>query len=209
MKLIIFGATGRTGIPLVEQALSEGHQVKAFVRTPKKMPLKHDRLQLVEGDVLDEEAVEKAVKGTDAVLCVLGHTKGSPEDLQTRAWHHIVAAMKKHKVGRVVDLTGAGVRDPEDEPKLFDKLVVGALKLMAPGVLKDGKAHVEVIRESGLDWTIVRAPMLSDGPHRGSYRVGLVGKNSGSKINRSDVADFMLKEMTERKYVGKLPMISY
>jgi putative NADH-flavin reductase len=209
MKLAIFGATGRTGVPLVEQALQAGHEVKAFVRSPEKMTIKHDRLEMVQGDVLDAASVERAIEGVDAVLCVIGHTKNSPDDLQTRAMKNITAAMKKHGVKRLVDLTGAGVRDPEDRPKLFDKLIVTALKLLSPRVLEDGKNHVAVIRDSGLDWTVVRGPMLQDGPRTGSYRVGFVGKDSGSKISRADVADFMLRETVERKYIGKLPMVSY
>lgn len=91
----------------------------------------------------------------------------------------------------------------------MDRMVVGALKLLSPAVLEDGKNHAAVIRESGVQWTIVRAPMLQDGPHTGRYRVGFVGKDSGSKISREDVADFMLNEMQENKFIDKMPMISY
>ncbi|MBD3316865.1 MAG: NAD(P)H-binding protein [Chitinivibrionales bacterium] len=209
MNVVVFGATGRTGIPLVEQALAGGDRVKAFVRTPSKLKITHDNLEIVQGDILDAAAVEKAVEGTDAVLCVIGHTKNSPDDLQTHAMRAVTDAMKKHNVKRLVDLTGAGVRDTEDQPKLFDRLIVFALSILSPKVLEDGKGHVAVIRDSGLEWTVVRAPMLQDGAHTGKYRVGYVGKNSGSKISRADVADFMLKEARERNYIGKLPMISY
>lgn len=209
MNIVVFGATGRTGLPLVRQALGAGHRVKAFVRTPDKMSITHENLELVTGDVLNAEQVEKAVADTEAVLCAIGHTKNSPDDLQTRAMRNITDAMRKHGVERLVDLTGAGVRDPDDQPKFFDKLVVGALKLISPAVLQDGKNHVALIQDTGIKWTIVRAPMLQDGPHTGKYRVGFVGKNSGAKISREDVADFMMKEMRENQFVGKMPMISY
>lgn len=209
MNITIIGATGRTGIPLVEQALAAGDRVKALVRTPSKLQIRHDNLEIIPGDALDRESLETAVQGSGAVLCVLGHTKNSPDDLQTRAMENLTAAMARAGVSRLVDLTGAGVRDPEDEPKLIDKLIGGALKLLSPKVLEDGINHVNVIRRSELEWTVVRAPMLQDGPHTGKYRIGSVGKNSGTKISRADVADFMLKEAKEKKYVGKLPMISY
>ncbi len=209
MKLAVFGATGRTGIPLVQQALDEGYQIQALVRNPSKMTIANDRLELIQGDILDQSAVEKTIEGTQAVLCVIGHVKNSPDDLQTRAMENITAAMKKHGISRLVDLTGAGVRDPEDRPKLIDNLVVGALRLLSPKVLEDGKRHVEVIRDSDLDWTIVRAPRLIDGKKKGSYRAGFVGKNSGTQITRPDIADFMLKETTEKKFAHKLPMVSY
>ncbi|MFP4015163.1 MAG: NAD(P)-dependent oxidoreductase [Chitinispirillaceae bacterium] len=209
MKLTVFGATGRTGTLMVEQALEGGYQVKAFVRTPSKMKMDHRNLELVQGDVTDAEAVDRAVAGADAVLSVIGHTKDSPDDLQTRAMHNITGTMKKRRVKRIVNLTGAGVRDPEDRPKLIDKLIVALLKLTAGNVFKDGRDHVEVLRESGLEWTVVRAPRLVDGPRTGRYRVGFVGKDSATKISRADVADFMLKEVQERRYVRKLPMVSY
>lgn len=127
MKNAVFGATGRTGIPLVEQALEGGHQVKAFVRTPSRMKIDHRNLELVRGDVTDADAVDRAIAGTDAVLSVIGHTKNSPDDLQTRAIHNITGSMKKRRVKRIVNLTGAGVRDPEDRPKFIDRLIVGLL----------------------------------------------------------------------------------
>ncbi|MBD3343947.1 MAG: NAD(P)H-binding protein [Chitinivibrionales bacterium] len=209
MKLVIFGATGRTGIPLVGQALDKGHRTKAFVRTPEKLTIEHRNLEVVQGDVLDAGAVEKALAGTEGVLCVIGHTKDSPTDLQTRAMMNITSAMKKKKVKRLVDLTGAGVRDSSDRPKLIDRLIVVALKLISPKVLNDGRNHAEVIRSSGVEWTIVRAPMLQDGPHTGKYRVGFVGRNSGTKISRADVADFMLKEIEKPEHSGTMPMVSY
>ncbi len=209
MNMTIFGATGKTGIPLVRQALDAGHRVKAFVRTPAKMTITHENLQLVQGDVLDEAAVGRAIGGADAVLCVLGHVRGSPADLQTRAMQHITAAMRTHGVKRLVDLTGAGVRDPQDHPKLSDRLVTMALRTIAPQILEDGNRHVEVIRASQTDWTVVRAPILTNGPRKGTYRVGFVGKDSGPRISRADVADFMLNEAQECRYVGMMPMISY
>lgn len=87
--------------------------------------------------------------------------------------------------------------------------MVAALKLFSPSVLEDGRNHIAVIRQSGLEWTIVRAPMLTDGPRSGNYRVGMVGKAGGPKISRADIADFMLKEVRERAYIGKVPMLSY
>src|SRR5436853_97757 len=101
MKLAIFGATGRTGFPLVKQALEAGYEVVALIRTPTKMPLQHDRLMLVQGDAMNPVDVEKVVQGTDAVISVLGHSKDSPKDLQTVATPNIVAAMQKYGVKRL------------------------------------------------------------------------------------------------------------
>lgn len=211
MKLAIFGASGRTGNPLVEQALAAGHEVTAFVRAPSKLSAGHERLTVVEGDVKDSAKVREAVADADAVLSVLGHTKNSAKDVQTVGTQNIVAAMQESGVRRLVSLTGAGVSDPKDEPKLFDKAITTLLKLLQKDVLEDAENHARVIERSGsgLEWVIVRGPMLTEGEKKGEYRVGYVGKNSGSKISRADVADFMLRQTEDDTYLGQKPMVSY
>lgn len=208
MKVVIFGASGRTGRQLVGQALERGHEVTAFVRDEAGVPMRDERLRLVAGDVTDPKGVDEAVAGQDAVLIALGHTKSSTRDVQEVGTANIVAAMKKRGVRRVVSVTGAGVRDPKDEPKLLDRVIVAVLKLVQRDVLEDAERHAEVLQESGLEWVIVRGPVLSDGPRTGEYRVGYVGKNSGSKVSRADVADFMLEQLTTDAYLRAAPMIS-
>ena len=209
MKVAVFGGTGRTGRHLIEGALRDGHEVVALVRDPGKLTARHERLRIVEGDVLIPSRVEKTIAGADAVLSALGHTKTSPKNVQTRGTAHIVAAMKKHGVRCVVSLTGAGVPDPADRPKPVDRVFTGLLKILQRDVLEDARRHAEILNESGLDAVIVRAPRLTDGPATGRYRVGAVGKDSGTKISRADVAGFMLRELTDDEYLGQMPMISY
>jgi putative NADH-flavin reductase len=209
MKLAVFGATGRTGRPLVEQALADGHEVRALVRDPSRLPVSEDRLTPVVGDVLDPARVEETVAGADAVLSVLGQTKTGPKDVQTRGTQNIVSAMEKHGLRRLVSLTGAGVRDPRDEPKLVDKAITFLLERLQPQVLADGVGHAEVIKASDLDWVIVRGPRLTEGPKRGEYRVGMIGKNSGTRISRADLADFMLHQVTDDTHLRRMPVVSY
>lgn len=208
MKIAIFGATGRTGKPLVQQALDAGYEVVALVRNPSKMSLSNEQLTIIQGDAMNLAEVEKAVQGTDAVISVLGRSKDSSKDMHTVAIRNIVTAMQKYGVKRLVSLTGAGVDAPQDKPKLFNHLIKIALKMMSGEVLKDAEQHVEVIKKSQLDWVIVRGPMLNEGPHTGKYRVGWVGVNTGARISRADVADFLLKQVTDNTYLHQLPMIS-
>lgn len=209
MRVTIFGATGRTGRPLVEQALARGYEVTAFARDPSRLGTSHERLTVVRGDVTDGSAVERAVSGRDAVVSALGHVKGSPKDVQTRGTENIVAAMKKHGVRRLVSLTGAGVRAEGDEPKFVDRAITFLLKRLQPAVLEDGVRHAEVIKRSGLEWVIVRGPRLTEGEKKGQYRVGLVGKNSGTQVSRADLADFMLDQLTDDVHLGGMPVVSY
>jgi putative NADH-flavin reductase len=209
MKLTIFGASGRTGRPLVEQALAAGYEVTAFVRDPARLPISDARLHVVQGDVMNAAQVDEAVRGADAVLSVLGHAKGSPKNMQTVATENIVAAMKKHGVRRLISLTGAGVKDPQDQPKLVDHAIRGLLVLLQKDVLRDAEQHARVIQQSDLDWTIVRGPRLNEGPRTGTYRVGMIGKNSGTLVSRADLADFMLKHVDDTTYLGQAPVVSY
>jgi hypothetical protein len=125
------------------------------------------------------------------------------------AARNIVASMSKHGVRRLVSTTGAGVRAPQDKPKLIDHVFKALLSLTAGGALRDSEANVRIISASDLDWTIVRFPRLTDGPRLGQYRVGYVGRTSGIQISRADGADFVMRELTARQYVHQMPVVSY
>jgi putative NADH-flavin reductase len=210
MKIAIFGATGKVGRHLVHQALDRGDEVTVFVRDASKLAThRRERLEVVQGDVLAPKDVEQAVVGTGAVLSALGHTKTSSKDVLTEGAKNIVAAMKEHGVRRLVSLTGAGVRDPKDEPKLVDRVIGSLLKFFQRDLLEDSIGQARVIRESDLEWVIVRAPVLNEGEKKGEYRIGYVGRESGTRLSRADVADFMLKQTTDATYLHQAPVVSY
>lgn len=209
MKISVFGASGGTGNHVVRQALEAGHQVTAFVRSPEKLGIEHPNLTLCAGDVMDAEKVEQAISGQDAVISTLGPTRPPVDGLMETAAKNIVSAMQKHDVKRLLSTTGAGVRDPRDQPKLFDKVMKALLTVMAKDVLQDSEANVDLIRASDLDWTVVRFPRLVNGQHTGKYRVGYVGKDSGSQLSRADAANFIIRELEKGEYVHKAPMVSY
>lgn len=209
MKIVVFGASGGTGIKIVEQALAAGDVVTAFVRNPAKLGLQHANLTLFQGDVMDPAAVASAVVGQDAVISALGPSRPPVPGMMETAAGNIIAAMRQHGVRRLISTTGAGVRDPQDRPKLVDHLLKGLLTLVAGAVLRDSAANVAVIRGSDLDWTIVRFPRLTDGPRTGRYRVGYLGKDSGTQLARADGADFTLKELRAGNYIRQMPVVSY
>jgi putative NADH-flavin reductase len=209
MKLVIFGATGRTGVLLVKQALAVGHQVVAFVRNLDKITIKHDHLTLVQGDVMNAADVDKAISAdVDAVISILGATNSSPQEMLPTAVNNIVHAMKQHGITRFILMTGAGVAMPEDKPKLMNYLIKFALVTFAGKVHKQSEAAVRAIESSGLAWTVVRVPRLTDEAYSGQYRVGWVGVNTGPLMSRADAADFILKQLISDEYVHKAPMIS-
>lgn len=209
MKIVVFGASGGTGVEIVRQALDAGHAVTAFVRNPSKLDIRHANLVIVQGDVMDAVAVEKAVAGQEAVISALGPTRPPVPGMMETAAKNIVAAMKQARIRRLISTTGAGVRDEQDQPGLADHIIKSLLMLLAGEVLKDSAANVDVIRASDLDWTIVRYPRLTDGTLTGQYRVGYLGKDSGIQISRADGAHFVLQELREGKYIRQMPVISH
>lgn len=209
MKIVAFGASRGVGLQVVKQALEAGHHVTAFVRSPEKFEVKHPNLTVFKGDSMDVTAVEKAIEGQDAVVSALGPTRPSVPHMMETSAKNIVAGMKKHGVRRLVSTTGAGVRQPEDKPKLMDHFIGFLLHLLAKEVVLDSAKNVKVIEASDLDWTVVRFPRLNDGEHTGKYRAGFVDKDSSTQLSRADGADFVLKELVEKKWLRKLPLASY
>ena len=207
MKLLIFGSTGSIGRQLVKQALEQGHLVTAFARDPSVLDIKHDSLNVVQGDAMDLPSVEKAVQGQDAVLCSLG--AGAKGTVRARGTKNIIRAMQKTGVRRLVCQSSLGVGDSWGNLGFFWKYI------MFRGFLRQAYAdHVsqeEHVRQSDLDWTIVRPAAFTDGRRTGEYRHGFPGtdKTTKLKISRADVTDFMLKQLTDDTYLHKTPGLSY
>lgn len=204
----IFGATGRAGQHLVRAALDGGYQVRALARDPSKLSIDSDRLVVVQGSLKDADCVAEVVTAAGAVLSVLGPTSNEPTFAISQGMQTIIQAMKKSGARRLILSAGAGVGHPGDAPGLFNKLINVALKTTAKNVYEDMLRTVEAVRQSGLDWTVVRVPRLTDGPQSGQVRVGMVGKGTGTSLSRADMAAFMLAQVNDDRYVRQAPVIS-
>jgi putative NADH-flavin reductase len=209
-KLALFGATGKTGRHFLADALDEGYQVKALARDPASLTEETPSLTIVRGDAMNEADVREVIKGTDAVISLLGQDKQSDPWLQTQAIQHIIQAMQQEGVMRVISLTHFGVAaSAEDEPGLLDKVMRYGMRLLIPKVYHDGIAHADYLQAANLRWTIVRAPILTDEPERGYYRIGSIGVNSGHQISRADLSAFLLTLLADEPYEQQMPVVSY
>jgi putative NADH-flavin reductase len=209
MKLLVFGSTGGTGRELVKQALKQGHEVTAFARSPDKLSdLTHPSLQVVRGDVLDPAAVEKAVAGHDAVLCAIG-TGAGRSTLREEGTRNIVRAMEKAGVQRLICQSSMGVGDSRANLGFLTKYLI--VPVFLRHAFADHERQEAVVKESTLDWIIVRPPHLKDGPWTGTYRHGFPTTDTDiqGKISRADVADFMLKQLADTTYLHQTPGVSY
>ena len=206
MQLTVFGATGRTGRPLVDQALARGHSVVAFARDAADVPVSHENLAVVEGDAYTGSGVREAVAGSDAVISVLGQSKSGPDDLLSVAGDHILDAIQAAGIDRFVTLVGAGVRTEDDSPSVAGRVMGAALKLVSGEVLADAERHVEHVRATDIDWTVVRVPRLTEDPGTGSYEAGDVSLGFAG-LSRADVATFILDCIEDDLYVRDLPKV--
>ena len=210
MKLLIFGATGGTGRELVRQGLERGHTVTAFAREPSKVKLKNENLRIAKGNVLDYASVEDAVKDQDAVLSALGHKKFLIKTtILSKGTKNIITAMKNQGVRRFVCETSLGVGDSRGKLGLYYTLFT--IPFIVYFYFKDKGLQERYIKESGLDWVIVRPGQLTNGRKRGVYRHGPdVGNYIITlRISRADVADFMLNQLTEDMYIHMAPGVAY
>jgi putative NADH-flavin reductase len=215
MRIAVFGATGRTGQPLIEQALERGHEVVPFVRDETGLPeaiRNDDRVSVVEGDAYAGEGVEDAIGGdgepVDAVVSVLGQRSEGPDDLLTEAGRHMLAAMDEHDVARFVTLVGAGVREDGESVSLGGKVMSALLKLVARSVLEDARDHVDDVRSSDTDWTVVRGPRLTEGD-TGEFRHGTdLTLGMRDSAARANVAEFILDCLEEDLYVREMPKVA-
>lgn len=209
MKIAILGSTGGTGRELVKQALELGHEVTAFARNPAKLDdLRHPNLKIVQGDILNLSDVEKAVAGQEAVLSALGSpTLRSGDTTVSEGTKNVIEAMKKHGVKGFICETALGVGDSSDQPGFFIRKIFIPL-LLKKNVFPEKEIQEELIRNSGLDWIIVRPGRLTNGKRTSRYRHGL-DKNIRGKVSRADTAEFMLKQLESDQYLRQTPAICY
>jgi len=209
VKITVFGATGRTGRELVSQALERGHEVVASARVPSRVSEKHPRLRVVQGDVLDRGAVEAAVAESEAVLSALGHSTLLKDTTFSDGVRNILAAMDAKAVRRLILVSSLGVGESKDQLGLFYNLFL--IPVFLRNVFWDKESAEELVRESHLEWTIVRPGALTSGPRTGSYRVGFATTEvpTSPRISRADVAHFMLEELAAGQYLRRSPGLFY
>ena len=208
MNVLVFGASGATGREVVKQALERGHSVGAFVRDPAKLALRHAGLSLLVGDVAEYASVERAVRGSDAVASALGSGNSLRSDPPLiDGVQHIIRAMDHAGVRRFVYLSMLGVDGSGKHLGFVDRYIV--LPLLLRKVLADHARKEDLIRRSALDWVIVRPPRLTNGPYTGNYRSGedVRERTLLASISRADVAEFMVKQLTDDRYVHRTPAV--
>lgn len=208
MKIVVFGASGHIGQIVVTRALEKGYNVTAFVRNPKSLVLNNKNLTVYVGDIKNYEQVTDAVKGSEAVISVVGNRTRSVVLKNTTAIssgiENIVKAMRHHQVKRLLFISSFGLNESIFLPeKIFIRIVL-------KNIFADMPRQEKTVSRSGLDYTIVRPARLTDETTVGEYKaaenlpIGLF-----SHISRTAVADFLLKQLESKKFSYKIVTLSY
>lgn len=203
MKVVVFGAGGKTGHLVVDRAVAAGHEVTAFVRDPEEFRRAggNDRASLAAGDATDAAAVDAAVAGRDAVIDAIGgKTPYKETDLERTAAETILRAMREHGVRRLVAVSGLGVGDSVEQTPFWVTHLV--MPTFLRGMAKDKEAMEGEVRASGVDFVLVRAAFLNDDPATGSVRV-FEGHEKAHKITRADLARFVVEQLSSAAHLNR------
>ncbi|MEQ9693677.1 NAD(P)-binding oxidoreductase [Shimia sp. SDUM112013] len=209
MKVIIFGATGSVGRITVQTLLDQGHEVTAFARNPEKLPQDQDGLHLHAGDALQFEDVSRAIRGQDAVVVALGAGASRKSRIRSQGTMNIIRAMQDHGVRRLICQSTLGAHESWGNLNFFWKRIMFGL-LLRP-VFKDHELQEQIVRASGLDWTLVRPSAFTDAPVGGPFREGFASQERKLrlKIPRADVAGFLARQLQDTRYLRAAVGISY
>jgi putative NADH-flavin reductase len=204
MKVVIFGANGKTGLLVVEQALAKGHQVIAYIRRPGSIRIDNPKLKIVVGNLNETLKMKDTIKGADACISTLGTgslTKHSPEMMT--GIKNIVSIMETAKVHRFIYLSSLGAGEsiyliPQPLRFILSKIFLRV-------TLADHNTNENTIMNSKLKWTLVRPGSLTDGQLTGNLKHGSenVRTKESSSISRANVASFIVQQLTDTTYLQK------
>lgn len=207
MNIFLLGATGRVGKSIMKRAIADGHQVTALVRSPEKITeLKTESVQILQGNVLNENDIMKGMKHADIVVSALGTDKN---DTLSKSMPFIVKAMEHYKISRITTIGTAGILNSRTQPELY-RFQSNESKRRITTAAEDHLAAYKILAASELRWTIVCPTYLPDEEEIGKYRVERnVLPEDGQKISVADTAAFSYQQLLDDTYVHTRVGIAY
>jgi uncharacterized protein YbjT (DUF2867 family) len=209
-RILVFGATGKTGKLIVKKLLKEGYSVRAFVRNLRKVNhIVHENFSVSQGDVRNTKIVEDAIKDSDIIISALGNLRVFRNTIISDGVANIIAAMKMHGRSRLLFMSSLGVGDSKWQLGLLYNLVY--LPTFLRNVFRDKERQEKIIHESGLDWTIIRPAGFLPIPLPFHYKVCVMPSRPRilPVMSRYHTADFIVKECRNNQYIQKNISLSY
>lgn len=208
--ICIFGASGKTGSVLVQQAVKLGLEVVAFNRSETSVNDFPAGVRFVTGSMLERSDVDSALSGVEAVICAFGPRATNPQVFCAQATQTIIAAMKAHGIHRLLCITGAMIGEYPRRRSFFMRWMKQAFEKQQPEVARDREEQERLVATSDLAWTILKPPRLTDGEARSRYRTGPeLGIGAFSQISRADLSSFILSQIDSEQYVQQRVVIQY
>lgn len=204
--ITIFGASGKVGRLVVSDALARGYSVTAFVHSHSDFDT-HPALTVVQGDIHNKSDIQKALADSTAVISTLGSWGTKQKDILTAAMLSIIPAMEAGGFTRIVSLTGADARARGDDMGLIHYLSHTVIRIMNGKILKDGEAHIKLLENSTLDWTVMRAPIMNSRDSR-VHMLSNKRPYPWSTIPRKAVADALLNQLEKNSLSQQAPFIT-
>jgi putative NADH-flavin reductase len=208
MRLALFGATGRAGGAILRESRAAGHDVCVLARSPGALGQAGPHVTPIAGDVRDTAAAGRVIDGADAVISAVGGTQPGNLAVLHQGTASIVAAMRRYDVRRLVVIQGFHLPFPGDPHNGGAAAMRLLLRMWNRHLSADTYRMAEVLRQSDLDWTMIRMPRLTAGPPGGGYRTGLLSLGPWSSVTTGQVAHFTLTCLATGGFVREAPMIA-
>jgi len=209
-KIIVFGATGGTGKQFVEQALKARHWVTAVLRNPDALTLEDPQFKIIKGDVFQPATFENAVKVVDVIVSCLGAKAGQRTNVYSVGVSNIVSAMQKAGVSRIICISAGAVIVPPKSSFIMKFVVKNILQRIFKEMYADMLRMEKFLAESNLNWTVIRAPRLTNSKRRGKYRAVINDFLSNPySISRADLADYIVTHLSDEKTFKARVEVSY
>lgn len=206
LKIAVIGGRGKVGRFIADYALKRGYQVRMLVRSINLQTTSNEHIEVVEGDARDKDVIANLIQGCNVVINTLGQpAKDSP--IYSAVTSNILTAMNDLGIRRYIAVTGGSLNVDGDHKSLLNKLGARLFLILYPAMMADKKKEHEILASSNIDWTLVRLPVVVEGPQTGRIKVNLTDM-PGMKMTNQDIADFLLQQIDDTKYIGKTPFIA-
>ena len=205
-KLAIIGGTGKSGKYLVKELLDRGFHLKLLLRSPENFTIKSPLIEIIQGDARNYESIQSLIEGCQTVVSTLGQPKGETS-IFSDATKNVIRAMEQFHVKRYVQTTGLNVDTPLDKKGVACAGATEWMRVNYPKTTLDKQVEYEVLTNSSIDWTLVRLPMIEQTDERRKVIVSLEDC-PGDKISATDLADFLIQQLSDNSYIRKAPFIA-
>jgi len=205
-KIAVLGGTGKEGKYLIDNLIKQGYEIKALTRNPEKLGNTSSSIEKITGNARNYESVYALLQGCDAVISTIGPSRKEP-DTCSIATGNVIQAMQSLNIRRYIELAGLAIDTSSDKKGFMTKLLVGIMRLFFPAVINDRQKGYRILSESDLDWTLVRSSMIELTDAKRVVKTSLVD-SPGRKVSSTDLALFLISQLSDEQFIRKAPFIS-